>query len=49
VGAPPVKSIHAMMAGAKLIIPQVESYKEKPIDYIDPAPKPFKVQIPLVE
>lgn len=26
-----------------------QSYKDKPIDYIDPAPKPFEVQIPLVE
>lgn len=27
----------------------VDSYKAKSIDYIDPAPKPFIVQIPLVE
>lgn len=25
------------------------SYKTRPIDYIDPAPKPFTIQIPLVE
>lgn len=26
-----------------------DSYKDKPVDYVDPAPQPFKVQISLVE
>lgn len=36
-------------AASGILLPPVASYKDKPIDYIDPAPKPFDVQIPLVE
>lgn len=36
-------------AGKLQVAPRADAYKDSPIDYIDPAPKPFKVQIPLVE
>ena len=36
-------------AASGILLPDLSSYKDKPIDYIDPAPKPFEVQIPLVE
>lgn len=30
-------------------IEPVDSYKDRPIDYIDPAPKPVQIQIPFIE
>ncbi len=32
-----------------IAMPVEESYKDKPIDYIDPAPKPLKIVIPFIE
>lgn len=40
------KAIHYLRA-AGVDVPN--SYKEQPIEYIDPAPKPFITQVPLVE
>jgi len=45
----PAPSISRFAAQSGILLPPTTSYKDKPIDYIDPAPKPFEVQIPLVE
>lgn len=42
-------SISRFAAQSGILLPQVTSYKDKPIDYIDPAPKPLVIVIPFIE